>query len=76
MGMFDYIDGGCAGVDYNDEKKRVLRRRMLDCVIPHDRLVQICSPCLTPIYVTIVDRFDELGEPTLRGDGAFGSTGR
>jgi dUTPase len=42
----------------------------------YDRLVQICSPNLCPIFVKIVDTFDELGEKTSRGDGAFGSTGK
>jgi len=42
----------------------------------YDRLVQICAPGLVPIYVTIVDTFEELGDKTMRGDGCFGSTGR
>ena len=39
------------------------------------RLLQICAPGLMPIYVNIVDTFEELGQSTLRGDGGFGSTG-
>ena len=39
------------------------------------RLLQICAPGLIPIYVNIVDTFEELGQSTLRGDGGFGSTG-
>ena len=39
------------------------------------RLLQICAPGLVPIYVNIVDTFEELGQSTLRGDGGFGSTG-
>jgi dUTP pyrophosphatase len=39
------------------------------------RFVQICSPDLSPIVVNIVETKEELGEPTSRGDGGFGSTG-
>ena len=35
------------------------------------RLVQICSPTLSPISMTIVDELDN----TDRGEGGFGSTG-
>ena len=35
------------------------------------RLFQICSPQLSPIHVTFTDKLDT----TLRGSGAFGSTG-
>ena len=38
----------------------------------HTRLVQICSPTLSPIIVEMVDTLDD----TERGDGGFGSTGR
>ena len=38
------------------------------------RLVQICPPNLT--YPMFVDVVDDLGEPTLRGEGGFGSTGK
>ena len=38
----------------------------------HTRLVQICSPTLSPIIVEIVDSLDD----TERGEGGFGSTGR
>jgi dUTPase len=41
----------------------------------HQRLLQICAPSLSPIYVEIVDTFEELGEKTERGSGGFGSTG-
>ena len=40
-----------------------------------DRLLQICAPSLSPIYVVIVDEIDELGMNTERGSGGFGSTG-
>ena len=36
------------------------------------RLVQICSPTLSPITVCIVDKVSE----TDRGEGGFGSTGK
>ena len=39
-----------------------------------DKLVQICGPGLLPIIVEIVNKEDELGVPTLRGEGGFGST--
>jgi dUTP pyrophosphatase len=39
-----------------------------------DKLVQICAPGLVPIIVEIVHKEDELGVPTLRGEGGFGST--
>ena len=39
----------------------------------YQRLVQICPPNITyPMKVNIVD---DLGEPTARGEGGFGSTG-
>lgn len=41
-----------------------------------DRYLQICAPGLVPIFVTIVNNLEELGEQTERGDGGFGSTGR
>jgi dUTP pyrophosphatase len=42
-------------------------------VEPYTRLLQICSPTLSPIYVVIVDE-DELSSAK-RGTGGFGSTG-
>jgi len=42
----------------------------------YSRILQICSPGLVPIYVNIVNSFDELGPATIRGDGGFGSTGK
>ena len=42
----------------------------------YSRLLQICTPDLTPIYaIQIVDSLEELGV-TSRGGGGFGSTGR
>jgi dUTPase len=40
------------------------------------RILQICSPELLPIYVNIVDKLEDLGPTTSRGDGGFGSTGK
>ena len=40
-----------------------------------DRLVQICSPTLSPVFVEIVDTEEELGS-TERGAGGFGSSGK
>lgn len=54
---------------------------MFDCleseysVNKYTRLLQICAPNLMPIYVNIVDAFDELGPETSRAEGGFGSTG-
>jgi hypothetical protein len=63
---------------------------MFDCLIcsnvenpPFDwymeeyaRILQICAPGLLPIYVNIVDKLEDLGPTTLRGEGGFGSTGK
>lgn len=40
-----------------------------------DRLVQICAPGLVPIYVEVVNNFEELGQTTLRGANGIGSSG-
>jgi dUTP pyrophosphatase len=45
-------------------------------VEPYTRLLQVCAPSLMPIYVRIVDTFEELGPETSRGAGGFGSTGK
>jgi dUTPase len=42
---------------------------------PYSRLLQICAPNLMPIFINIVDTFDELGPSTNRGEGGLGSTG-
>ena len=42
----------------------------------YTRILQICAPGLVPIYVNIVDSFEELGPTTLRGSGGVGSTGK
>jgi dUTP pyrophosphatase len=41
----------------------------------HTRLLQICHPSLCPITVELVDDEAQLST-TIRGDGAFGSTGK
>jgi dUTP pyrophosphatase len=40
-----------------------------------ERHLQICAPGLIPIIVELVDRIEDLGEETSRGNGGFGSTG-
>lgn len=46
-------------------------------IVPqYTKLVQICSPTLEPIFVTIVNSVEELGINTERGEGGFGSTGK
>jgi len=42
----------------------------------YDKLLQIVAPGMLPIYVTVVNSTNELGENTERGSGGFGSTGR
>jgi len=42
----------------------------------YSRILQICAPSLVPIYVRILDTFEELGPSTSRGSGGFGSTGK
>ena len=55
---------------------------MFDCLIfdwymeEYTRILQICAPGLLPIYVNIVDKLEDLGPTTLRGEGGFGSTGK
>ena len=55
---------------------------MLDCIRPQytverfDRLIQICAPGLMPIFVELVDKVDDLGTDTIRGERGFGSSGR
>ena len=39
-----------------------------------DKLVQICAPGLLPIIVEVVQTEEDLGVPTTRGEGGFGST--
>ena len=55
---------------------------MFDCIYGEqyrvergDRLLQICSPTLCPIFVQLVKDQSCLGSQTMRGEGGFGSTG-
>jgi dUTP pyrophosphatase len=41
-----------------------------------DRLMQIVSPTMSPIFVELVDSFDDLGDTTERGSNGFGSSGK
>jgi dUTP pyrophosphatase len=54
---------------------------MFDCVNtyvlePYSRILQICAPSLMPIFIEIVDNFEDLGPSTSRGEGGIGSTGK
>ena len=42
----------------------------------YSRILQICAPGLLPIYVNVVDKLEDLGPSTSRGEGGFGSTGK
>ena len=44
------------------------------CIEKDSRLLQICHPSLLPIQVFLVNSVEELGDPTARGCGGFGST--
>ena len=63
IGMFDCI--------YSNKQSIFYDWHMDD----YSRMLQICAPGLIPIHVKIVDRFEDLGPNTSRGDGGFGSTG-
>jgi len=41
----------------------------------YTRLIQICHPTLQPFHIELFDNMNNLST-TIRGDGAFGSTGR
>jgi len=64
IGMFDCI--------YSSGKSIDGKWKMED----YSRMLQICAPGLIPIHVQIVDKFEDLGPSTSRGDGGFGSTGK
>jgi dUTP pyrophosphatase len=49
--------------------------RCNDKIEKFDRISQICSPGLNPIYVELVDKEEDLSI-TSRGSGGFGSTGK
>jgi len=50
-------------------------KETLSPIRKYDRYFQLCSPDLSPFIVHIVDTESELGSPTERGAGGFGSTG-
>jgi dUTP pyrophosphatase len=50
-------------------------KETLSPIKKYDRYFQICSPNLSPFLVHIVEKETELGDPTARGAGGFGSTG-
>jgi dUTP pyrophosphatase len=66
IGMFDVV---------NIENSYVNEKNADYFAKSFDRLVQICSPGLIPIFVEIVEDEQELGNETERGSGGFGSTG-
>ena len=50
-------------------------KETLSPIKKYDRYFQLCAPDLSPFQVHIVDTEAELGAPTTRGQGGFGSTG-
>jgi dUTPase len=71
IGMFDVVNVEKDDKQkYNDQDKKESDYK----VKPHERLVQICAPGLIPIIVKVVNSLEELGNPTKRGEGGFGST--
>jgi dUTP pyrophosphatase len=50
-------------------------KETLSPIQKYDRYFQLCAPDLSPFLVHIVDTEAELGAPTTRGTGGFGSTG-
>ena len=62
IAVFDNI----ADVNTPEENKHIQR---------FQRLVQVCSSTLAPIFVQMVDKVEDLGI-TERGEGGFGSTGK
>jgi dUTPase len=67
IGMFDVVN-----VNENLREKDIYADYYAKV---NDRLLQICAPCLVPIYVEIVEDIYELDISTERGEGGFGSTG-
>ena len=50
-------------------------KETLSPIQKYDRYFQLCAPDLSAFQVHIVDTEAELGAPTTRGGGGFGSTG-
>jgi hypothetical protein len=67
IGMFDVVN-----VDENLQSKERIADYYANV---NDRLLQICAPCLVPIYVEIIEDIYDLDISTERGEGGFGSTG-
>lgn len=72
IGMFD----NTMNASYTHSNKQSASFPVPSYFLPaYSRLLQICGPSLEPIYVNIVESFDELGPSTSRGNGGFGSSG-
>ena len=79
IGMFDciYSDRKTIGSDRKMDDWKMDDWKMDDWKMnEYSRMLQICAPGLIPIHVRIVDKFEDLGPSTSRGDGGFGSTGK
>ena len=50
-------------------------KETLSPIKKYDRYFQVCAPDLSPFIVHIVPNETDLGRPTARGTGGFGSTG-
>ena len=50
-------------------------KETLSYIKKYDRYFQVCAPDLSPFLVHIVPTEADLGRPTERGAGGFGSTG-
>ena len=50
-------------------------KETLSPIKKYDRYFQVCAPDLSPFLVHIVETEQDLGTPTSRGSGGFGSTG-
>jgi dUTP pyrophosphatase len=68
IGMFD-----CIYEADSDEEENVKEDWYMDV---YSRILQICAPGLIPIFVNVVDKLEDLGPNTSRGEGGFGSTGK
>ena len=71
------IDAGYRGnlISMLDVKPDFSPHTMNNYIEKHSRIIQICAPNLMPIVVVIVNKFEDLGCKTSRGNGGFGSTG-
>jgi dUTPase len=50
-------------------------KETLSPIQKYDRYFQVCAPDLSPFLVHLVEREEDLSQPTARGHGGFGSTG-